>query len=300
MQCSFCKEKAVFEALYNGTSLCREHFFNSVEKRFRQELREQISLNGERTRISVAISGGKDSSVLLYLLHKTLSERRDIMLDAFTIDEGIEGYRSEGLKSAIELSSNLGIPHRTLSFMEAFGRDMDGIVKSGIEGTPCSRCGPMRRKLINEASLNVNSNYVALGMNLDDYSQSVLMNVARGDLERTLRMAPHQKIDGTLVPRIVPLRRIYEKEIKLYAVLRGIPHDSGWCPYSEAAQRNRFRDILNELETISPGTKFSVLNFSDSLRKVINANRLVTIGKCSLCGSPSSEEVCQTCKLISL
>ncbi|MCL4348201.1 MAG: TIGR00269 family protein [Candidatus Thermoplasmatota archaeon] len=298
MQCSFCSGKAVFEARYNGTNLCREHFFQSVEKRFRQELREQIKFDGEKTRIAVAISGGKDSSVLLYLLHKTLSERHDVELESFTIDEGIEGYRSEGLKSAMELSRNLSINHRTMSFKESFGLEMDGIVKGGIEGTPCSRCGPMRRKLINEASLNIKADYVALGMNLDDYSQSVLMNVARGDLERTLRMAPHRKIDNLMIPRIVPLRRIYEKEIKLYAILREIPHDAGWCPYSEAAQRNKFRDILNELESVSPGTKFSVLNFSEALRTAIHNDQGLPVGKCSVCGGPTSESICQTCRLI--
>ncbi|EQD79860.1 protein belonging to Uncharacterized protein family UPF0021, partial [mine drainage metagenome] len=139
-----------------------------------------------------------------------------------------------------------------------------------------------------------------LGMNLDDYSQSILMNVARGDLVRTLRMAPHMKIGDEMIPRIVPLRKIYEKEVKLYAVLKNITHDSGWCPYSAAAQRNRFRDMLNELETSSPGTKFAIVNFSDALRSAIPRETVTSLGKCSRCGSPTSDNMCQTCKLISV
>ena len=46
--------------------------------------------------------GGKDSSATLYLLHKILSERRNLELTAFTVDEGIEGYRSTGLEKAME------------------------------------------------------------------------------------------------------------------------------------------------------------------------------------------------------
>ncbi len=43
---------------------------------------------------------------------------------------------------------------------------------------------PMRRRLINEASLRIGADYVALGTNLDDYAQSILMNVFRGGTSR--------------------------------------------------------------------------------------------------------------------
>ncbi|MEM0155791.1 MAG: TIGR00269 family protein [Thermoplasmataceae archaeon] len=299
MQCSLCGGKAVYEAKYNGTYLCRHHFSDSVERRFKHELPRQIDLSKPEIKISVAISGGKDSSVTLYLLNKFLGKRKNVSLTAFTIDEGIAGYRNSGLESARTLCSDLGISHSTVSFEEAFGRTMDEIVKIDGKITPCSHCGPMRRKLMNLQSLVNGSDYVALGINLDDYAQSILMNVVKGDYERMIRMAPHKiKKDG-LVRRIVPLRRVPEKEVALYAVLNGIKFDGGWCPYYERAQRNIYRDIVTDLEERTPGSKFAISNFLDELRDHVADNRLpAEMKRCVRCGSPTTGELCAVCSQI--
>lgn len=296
MECSRCGKVAVFESKYSREALCKTHFMEGVERRFKQEIRSQIHFNRGDTRISVAISGGKDSSVLLYLLHRVLSSKRDVVIDAFTIDEGIAGYRHEGKVAAQELCNSLGIAHRVISFQEAFGTEMDSVVKEEkLQGSPCAYCGPMRRDLMNRMSSEVNADYVALGINLDDYTQSIMMNVLRGDFEKMLRMAPHRhKIDG-LVPRIVPMRRIYEKEVKLYAILAGIKHDAGWCPYAGKAQRNGVRDMVNDLEEEHPGTKLAVERFLERLQIHYGNREDLSIGKCIICGAPSNADVCQAC-----
>ena len=147
---------------------------------------------------------------------------------------------------------------------------MDEIVENNPEVIPCSRCGPMRRQLMNIESANLDADYVALGINLDDYSQSVLMNVARGDVDRMARMAPHHMKKDGLTRRILPLRRIPEKEVVLYALLKGIKFDSSWCPYYGRAQRNTFREILETLEERTPGASFSILKFADGIRPALD------------------------------
>ena len=81
-----------------------------------------------------------------------------------------------------------------------------------------------RRQGINHLAKKVNADVMALGHNLDDMAQTVLMNMSNGDMERTLRLAPHTAtpIDG-LPPRIVPLRWIPEQEVQDHspANLRG-------------------------------------------------------------------------------
>lgn len=296
MKCSLCSEKSVYEARYNGSSLCAKHLTLSVEKRVKQELRQQLRVGNRHTRISVAISGGKDSSVTLYLLHKIFSERRNIELSAFTVDEGIDGYRSSGLEAAIELSKKLGIPHETVSFKESFGYTMDEVVRTDPKTVPCARCGPMRRQLMNRVSEYNNGDYVALGINLDDYAQSIMMNVAKGDVQRMARMAPHTKTQEGLIPRILPLRRIPEKEVMLYAVVNGLKFEGGWCPYYAKANRNRFRSIVSELENDSPGTKFAIVNFLDSLRGSLESNfPKAELGKCRKCGAPTNSDLCVVC-----
>ncbi|MGP6293507.1 TIGR00269 family protein [Caldiplasma sukawensis] len=296
MNCSFCNRKAVYKNEVQGRYYCDTHFSNYVEASFRKELRDQLGRTHDQLKIAVAISGGKDSSTLLYLLWKTLKENRKVHITAFTIDEGIEGYRNLGLESARKLCGELGIEHMVLSFNERFGKDMDTIVKSGIklEGSPCSYCGPMRRDLMNRASTMINADYVALGINLDDYAQSIAMNFLRGDYERMIRLAPHKrKLDG-MVRRIIPLRKLSEKEIKLYAILNSIEHDQSWCPFSLDAQRNKARDLLNSLEVERPGTKLAIVSFLDSLKENNKQDNL-SIGKCKKCGNPANGQYCSSC-----
>lgn len=301
MKCSNCNAEAVYEARYSGEMLCSAHLSKSIERRIKKEIREQIYFTKPVTRIAVAISGGKDSSVTLYALHDLFTERKDIELSAFTVDEGINGYRDSGLENARELCRKLEIPHSVISFEEAFGTTMDQVVKTDKDVIPCARCGPMRRQLMNIQSSSLNADYVALGINLDDYAQSILMNVVRGDVNRMARMAPHSEEKDGLVRRILPLRRIPEKEVVLYALLNGIKFDSSWCPYYSKAQRNTFREMVETLEERTPGASFSILRFLDGIRPALNASVDPSgMKKCRICGQPTSRDICATCSGLEL
>ncbi|KAA8922940.1 TIGR00269 family protein [Thermoplasma sp.] len=297
MRCSKCNAEAIYFASYNGLYLCREHFNEMVEKRVKSEIRKQIDLKKPMVRISVAISGGKDSSVTLYLLHKILSNRRNVKLAAFTVDEGINGYRPAGLDSAIRLANMLGVEHSIIRFRDSFGMTLDSIVSSDPNRIPCSYCGPLRRKLINEMAEQQNADYVALGLNLDDYSQSILMNVAKGDFDRFMRMSPQKDIKDGLVRRIAPLRSVPEKEVVIYAVANGIPFDSSWCPYYSRAQRNIFREVINRLSEYNPSTKFSILKFFERARSH-EAEKTKILGRCKICGAPTENDICSACAAI--
>ncbi|GIR76705.1 MAG: hypothetical protein CM15mP78_14040 [Candidatus Poseidoniales archaeon] len=50
-------------------------------------------MKGQHTTVLVAVSGGKDSAVLLDAIVELLGKRRDVTVVAGTVDEGIEGYR---------------------------------------------------------------------------------------------------------------------------------------------------------------------------------------------------------------
>lgn len=297
MKCSRCNSEAVYEARYSGEMLCGKHLEESVEKRIKKEIREQVQFKkGGTTRIAVAISGGKDSSVTLYTLHSIFKDRKDVQISAFTIDEGIKGYRDSGLENSANLCKELGVSYSTIAFNDAFDTTMDEVVKNSPDVIPCSRCGPMRRQLMNVESTNLDADYVALGINLDDYSQSILMNVARGDVDRMARMAPHHNKKDGLTRRILPLRRIPEKEVVLYALLKGIKFDSSWCPYYAKAQRNTFREILETLEERTPGASFSILKFADGIRPALESSMdPVEMNRCKICGQPTSREICTTC-----
>ena len=73
--CVRCEKNAILKRPKNGDSLCKVCFFEAFET----EVRHTITSNALFTRgdyVAVAASGGKDSTVLAYVM-KLLNERYD-------------------------------------------------------------------------------------------------------------------------------------------------------------------------------------------------------------------------------
>ena len=298
VNCSKCPRPAATFLRYSGQHLCTEHFLEFTERRAKKELRRQLDL--DRThRIAIALSGGKDSSTATFLLSRILGGKRGLELVAITVDEGIAGYRPGGIESAKRLCKKLGVEHHVVSYEDLFGWTMDRVAVTDPETIACSYCGVFRRYALNKEARGLRADYVATGLNLDDTAQSVLMNVARGDMERMARLGPHTKAKEDMIPRLQPLRVIPEKETYLYAMLQGLVFHDATCPYSDRAMRGLFRDVLNRLETSIPGTRHSMLSSLDQMRPWLNGELSgVRVGKCKKCGEPTVNATCKACELV--
>ena len=266
--------------------------------------------DGSPFRIFVAISGGKDSAVLLSMLVDIIGRRRDVEIISGCIDEGIDGYRAPSLELARELAESLNIQFETLSY-EDLGYDrMDNVVKKmpiigennpDAKGMmPCSYCGVFRRQGINALAQKVNADIMALGHNLDDMAQSIIMNFQKGNIERSVRLAPHtdDPIEG-LAPRVVPLRWVPEQEIHAYAIYAGLPIHHGDCPHAPGAMRQLSRGIIADMETITPGSRHGLLHSLDQIRKLyreVNPTKS-EIKYCEECGEVTSRQICQACTM---
>jgi uncharacterized protein (TIGR00269 family) len=294
--CSKCKAPSVEHIRYNGCDLCREHFLEFVERRFKAEFRKQTDLNGKSV-VAVAISGGKDSSVALHLTNEILKERRGVEVVAITVDEGIAGYRPRTLEAARELCGSLGVRHLVVSMEEELRVTMDELAQTGDKGA-CAYCGVLRRKCLNTAAKKARADIIVTGHNLDDISQSILMNFMRGDTERLARLGPHDHIQPGLVPRVEPLRQVPEKEAFLYALLKGLPFSDDECPYAEAALRNEFRAMIDDMESRHPGTRHSILASYESIRTALHITFPVAQLSLCKCGEPCHGEMCMACRMI--
>jgi len=297
MKCDHCSRDAVTFIRYNGAHLCDRHFMSYTEKRVRREVRKEIDLRpGDR--VAVAVSGGKDSMVALHMLESTFRDRSDIEIHAITLDEGIEGYRPPSVGIVRSFCRERGIQFHLRSFEGDLGVTMDEAAPLSEGCSPCTYCGVFRRRLMNDEARSIGASYLATGHNLDDMAQSVLMNFVRGDVERLARLGPHRRVRPGLVPRFHPLRMIPEKESLLYAIVAGIPFHDGTCPYWEAALRKQYRDVVDELEMRSPGTRFSILASYDRLRPMLDAGvRPAELREC-VCGEPTLGERCKACELL--
>ncbi len=230
-----------------GCHLCGDHFIGDVEGRVRHGIRsDRLIRPGER--IAVALSGGKDSTALLYLMRKILPPAGDITLTAISVDEGIAGYREATLRVARETAARLGVEHHVVSFPES----LDAMVEGGGEH-PCTLCGIHRRKALLDTAVALGATAVATGHNLNDEAQTVVMNCLRGDLPGFTR-PPVRAPGAGGIRRIKPLFRIPEKEVALYGMLTGVFHDLPECPYAGTALRGEARRMVDRLEFLRPGT----------------------------------------------
>lgn len=297
VKCSKCGKEAVTFIRYNGSHLCQSHFQEYVERRAKTEIRRQIDLD-EKNRITVALSGGKDSSVTLAILADVLAPRPGVELSAVTVDEGIKEYRPLTLEKAATLTKSLGVQHHIVSFKDEFRITMDTIAKRIGEKTPCTYCGVLRRKCMNKVAREIGADAIATGLNLDDTAQSIMMNFTRADVERLARLGPHRKVQPGLIPRIQPLRSIPEKEVYLYAMLRGIPFSDDVCPYADEALRNEYRKLIDTMESRSPGTKHSILTSYDAILPMLREHYPPASLNLCRCGEPTPKERCMACELL--
>ncbi|MCD6572231.1 MAG: TIGR00269 family protein [Thermoplasmata archaeon] len=297
-KCSKCNKPSITFIRYNGTHLCKEHFIEYFEKRVKKEIKKQGKTESG-SRIGVALSGGKDSTVTLFMLKKIFSKRKDVDLFAISVDEGIKDYRDKSLKIARENCKEIEVEHHIISFKETIGYTLDEIVSKSKDLGECTYCGVFRRFCLNKKARELELNKIATGHNLDDFSQSILMNFVNGDLEKLARLGPHIKVQPGLIPRILPLRVIPEKEVTLYAIINNIKFYDGICPYSIHALRGKFRDILDELEYINPGTRHSIVKSYDGIKDIlIQKFPPAKLNKCKICGEPTSQEICKACELL--
>jgi len=230
-----------------------------------------------------------------------------IKLTAVLIDEGIKGYREKVIPEAKSLCKELGVPLKIITFKKSFKRSLDDIMKLEKgkhlrREASCTYCGVMRRWLLNKAAKDIGADRLALGHNLDDMVQSYMMNTLRGE-QSLMRFNPvgMDADDETFVMRIRPLFRIPEKEIALYAVLKGFKSTFVECPYVIEGFRPYVRDFINNLESKYPGTKFKLLNSYLSTKDAVSAaanKRKSKPSACGKCGEPTSGKVCKCCELV--
>ncbi len=325
--CSRCGKPAFYYRAYTAEALCESHFIHSIEENVKKNINKN-NLFTWNDKIMVAASGGKDSSVLLYILSKIEKEYPTAELFAVTIIEGIPEYsenREKIVKEVINLAVNDGgrkVDHYSFHFKKEYGYTLSEIVQEAMKRktglNPCSYCGVMRRRLLNSVAKQLGATKVATGHNLDDEAQTILMNMGRNDLLRLLRIGPKPIRDlPGFVPRVKPLRYIPEEEITLYAFLKNMPPFEQECPYVELSLRGKIRQFLNDLEKAQPGFKYNLVKSIDNLfeqtklREMSEPNFVIETAQeheiirgsqikfCKRCGEPTSTgDLCRACELL--
>lgn len=293
MKCRRCQKPAVIKMERHNTSLCRYCFDFYLFDQLKKAVSEGEMFRRDEP-VLVAVSGGKDSLVLWHALMKLGYRTTGLHLNL-----GIGAYSAQSQKKAEAFAEAHRLKLIVHDYKEAYGL---GVTEIAMETArpPCSACGTMKRHHFNRIAMEYGFPVVATGHNLDDEAARLLGNVLAWQEAYLEKQSPVLSDEGGRWARKVkPLYRLTEREVAAYAVMNRIDYIVEECPMSKGAKMLLHKEMLNQLEEASPGTKHKFyLGFLErkglfpSLEKEENPNC------CSSCGQPSQGTLCSFCRLM--
>jgi tRNA 2-thiocytidine biosynthesis protein TtcA len=207
-------------------------------------------------RILVAVSGGKDSHALLYLLRE-ISRRAPFQfsITAVNIDQGHPGYPRQLLPAYFERE---GYDYRVVT------EDTFSIVKEhvGPDKTYCSMCSRLRRGILYTTAVELGMTKIALGHHRDDAIETLLLNLFYSGQIKA--MPPRLRSDDGRNVVIRPLSYCAEADIAEFAALKAFPIvPCNLCGSQEHLQRKRVKRLIADLSADNPnvpGNLFAALS----------------------------------------
>lgn len=278
----------------------------SFERKFEKKVLDTIheyNLFTKKDKILVACSGGKDSTVILYILKK-----HGFIVEAITVDALIGNYTKQNLKNLERFCKQQKIKLCKASFRQKFGRSLcyiqSVLKKNGIKLRSCTVCGVLRRYLLNKEARKIKPKCIVTGHNLDDEAQSIIMNLLRNRPELSARLGPKTGLvaDERFVPRVKPLYFCSEKDVIRYSKMKKFTVNYKPCPCRTDSFRKKTIDFLDALEKKNNNINENIIrNFMKMLPKLKKSYTTdKKISCCKNCGEPSRGEMCRTCHIVSL
>src|SRR5512134_3079950 len=303
MNCTKCKTKAVIKIPRHHAAFCKSCFTSFVHEQVARAIKsEKMFTKGDR--ILVAVSGGKDSLALWDILLKL-----GYKADGFYVHLGIGGY-SDRFYSMVRrfadvVAAPLGAALHSHTVEQEEGAGIKELAQL-VHRPTCSTCGTIKRYQFNRAAIEQDYDVMATGHNLDDEAARLLGNVLHWQEEYLDKQGPSlpASVEG-FAKKVKPLCRLSEREIAAYAVVNRIEYIVDECPMAQGARTLLYKEVLNRLETESPGTKqyfyWGFLEKQEGKRSsaaTMTEKDQAMLHPCSTCGQPTTAEVCSYCKLM--
>ena len=298
--CTSCNsQRQALRRPKTGERLCRSCFLQAFEDEVHHTIiKEKLFQRGEQ--VAIGASGGKDSTVLAYVLD-LLNKRYDYGLELFllSIDEGIRGYRDDSLEAVKRNEQAYGLPLKIVSYGELYGWTMDEVVSQIGKKSNCTFCGVFRRQALDRGAVQLKANKLVTGHNADDIAETILMNFQRGDLPRLQRCIDAITGSDSDLPRVKPFKYTYEKEIVMYAFFKELDYFATECIYAPNAFRGHVRQLIKDLEAVRPSAIIDIIRSAETFVFPANAAKhMPKQGTCSRCGYITSQKLCKACMLL--
>lgn len=230
-------------------------FENPLAVKIRKQIVQALNdfdMIADGDKIAVAVSGGKDSSILVALLNeiRKRSERK-FTIEAMILDQKQPGFDATAFKTWIE---SLGVKLHILE------RDTYSIVK---EKTPegavyCTLCAKFRRAILYDFAHDNQFTKMALGHHRDDLIETTLLNMFY--IGQLGTMPPKLKSDDGRNIVIRPLAYVAEKDLSQLAKDWGFPIiPCNLCGSQETLKRKKMKKLVQDLEKDIPNIGSSII-----------------------------------------
>ena len=229
----------------------------------RSEIRRAIEtheLNGSR--ILAAVSGGPDSIALVHVLAQLRADL-GIRLYAAHLDHGLRPGKSEADAEFVrDAMDDLQIP--------LFSEKADvGQYRREHRLSVEDAARQVRYRFLARVSEEVGADAVAVGHNLDDQAETVLMHIIRGTGLSGLRAMTavyRRVVDGVPVTVFRPLLRIPKVDTVAYCSENGLAPRLDESNLSEDMMRNRIRmSLLQQMKSYNPSIVASLGRLAESV-----------------------------------
>jgi tRNA 2-thiocytidine biosynthesis protein TtcA len=207
------------------------------------------NLIAEGDRVLIAVSGGKDSTVLAWVLAAIRRAlKKNYTLEALHISSDFCACCKKAALSA--RLGEWGIPFQDL-FVPVIGRLKEG------EKMNCYWCSTQRRTELLKYAVENNFTKIALGHHLDDIIETFFMNMtAKGELAAMPMRLAYRKYPVSLIR---PLGYVEEQQVIACAGEKGLLSAACTCPYGLRSKRREMRKRIAELTGNSGAVKRRIL-----------------------------------------
>jgi uncharacterized protein (TIGR00269 family) len=305
MNCTKCptSTRAVIGLPRHNAAFCKACFTTFVHEQVARAIKAFKMFTPE-DRILVAVSGGKDSLALWHIL-LALGYRAD----ALYVNLGIGAYSEESHRKVRHYADTVAASHGAKLLMHVVEQEAGAGIRelaTILHRPTCSTCGTIKRYQFNRAAVEQEYDVMATGHNLDDEAARLLGNVLHWQNDYLDKQSPTlpASVEG-FAKKVKPLCRLSEREIAAYAVVNRIDYIVEECPMAKGSKMILYKEVLNRLETESPGTKQRFYwGFLDKQTTAAPAAESMaekdqrTLAPCTICGQPTTAGTCSYCKMM--
>lgn len=207
---------------------------------------QHYGLISDGDRICVAVSGGKDSLIMLkglILLKNFIGIDYEII--ALTIDPYFNGIAGD-YSPVAEICAEYGIEYHIIPTQIA-----EIVFDVRKEPNPCSLCARMRRGALYNSAEELGCNKIALGHNYDDVVETFIMNLFTEG--RIGCFSPATYLENRDINIIRPLVLTPERDIK--KVSRNFSVVKSQCKADGHTNRQKTKEFIAEMERREHGFK---------------------------------------------